>query len=299
MDDWQQTVDLVCRAPAKINLFLHVLARRSDGYHNLQTAFQFLDFYDTLGFRLRQDGAIVLQSALPQVALQQNLIYRAAQRLQQVTMTRLGVDIWLDKRIPMGGGLGGGSSNAATTLLALNVLWNTGLDKTQLLALALPLGADVPVFVFAQSAWAEGVGEQLTAITPPTPWYLVLIPPCIVPTHEIFNDRELTRDTPASRMFTLLACDVVTGRYTFFGANDCERVVRKRYPQVDAAFAWLSAYAQPRLSGTGACVFAAFASRERAEQVLAQVQPGFTGFVASGINRSPWAKFNEATICNE
>ena len=287
MADWQQTVDLVCEAPAKINLFLHIVGRRSDGYHELQTAFQLLDFHDTLGFSRREDGRIVLHTPLPGVADVDNIIVKAAKLLQQSSNGRYGADIYLHKRIPMGGGLGGGSSNAATTLVALNQLWQADLSKEHLLDMGLQLGADVPVFIFGQAAWAEGVGEQLKAISPPAAWYVVLFPHCLVPTPKIFNDSELTRDTSTSKMCDLMQLAPDGRSYMYFGHNDCEPVARKHYTEIDDALTALAQYADVRMSGTGASVFAAFPLQAEAERVLAQVQDVCTGVVVKSINKSP------------
>lgn len=265
-------------APAKVNLFLHITGRRADGYHLLQTVFQFLDYSDQLTFELRHDGVVRRLVDIKGVAEADDLTVRAARSLQQLSGTSMGVDIHINKHLPMGGGLGGGSSDAATTLVALNQLWKLGLSQDQLAELGLKLGADVPVFVRGQAAWAEGVGEHLTSIDLPESWFLVVIPPCHVSTAEIFNAPELTRDAQSLKIPAFL-----DGQ----GINVCEEVVRKHYPDVDKALNWLAQYSQARMSGTGACVFAPFANEADAYHVLQQMPAEWRGFVAKGLNRSP------------
>ncbi len=265
-------------APAKLNLFLHITGRREDGYHLLQTLFQFLDYGDTLHFTPRSDGEVHRRSELAGVDEEQDLTVRAARLLKEASDCPLGVDIEVEKRLPMGGGLGGGSSDAATTLVALNHLWKLGLTTEQLAQLGLQLGADVPIFVHGHAAWAEGVGEQLSPVDPPEPWYLVLIPDVSVSTAEIFNAPELTRDTPAIKIRDFLA-----GQAT----NVCQTVVAKRYPAVAESLAWLNQHGEAVMTGTGACVFAAFESRQQAETVMAIMPDRWRGFVARGLNRSP------------
>lgn len=251
-------------APAKLNLFLHVVGRRADGYHLLQTAFRFIDLADTLHFEARADGAIGRAYELPGVAESDDLVVRAARSLQRATGTRQGAQIGLHKRIPQGGGLGGGSSDAATTLIALNRLWGTGLSRSQLMQLALPLGADVPVFVFGQSAFAQGVGEDLTAVALPPAAYLVVQPDAGVPTAAIFSDPDLTRDCASVTIADFLALPT-----SCFGRNDLEPVVLRRYPEVSGAVRWLSEHGlRVRMSGSGACLFAEFPTLP--EAVLAQ-----------------------------
>lgn len=269
--------DLTCLAPAKLNLFLHIIGRRSDGYHNLQTVFQFLDFADTLHFKLRQDGQITLHDNTG-LAVAHNIVWRAANLLKSHAAATIGVDIYLEKRIPIGGGLGGGSSNAATTLLALNYLWELQLPYATLLQYALQLGADVPIFVFGQAAFAEGIGEQLQAINPPTPWYVVLIPDCQVNTTEFFSHPELTRDTSPIRIGSFQLDK---------GHNDFTPLVRKMFPQITMAMDWLQQYTEARLTGSGCCVFGAFAKQQQAEEVLAKLPKELRGFVAQGLNVSP------------
>jgi 4-diphosphocytidyl-2-C-methyl-D-erythritol kinase len=265
-------------APAKLNLFLHVVGRRADGYHLLQTVFQLLDFGDELEFEDAPDGTITLQSDYTEVPPEQNLVVRAARLLALRHAPGRGTRIALGKRIPSGGGLGGGSSDAATTLLALNHLWGCGLGLDALAALGLELGADVPVFVRGRSCWAEGVGERLAPLALPAHWYLVLWPRCAVNTAVIFADRELTRNTPLTTMAAFFAgmCH-----------NDCEPVVRQRYPEVDRALEWLSRHGTARMSGTGSCVFAACPDEAAARRAASTVPEGWEWFVARGIDRSP------------
>ncbi len=269
--------ELILPAPAKLNLMLHILGRRADGYHELQTLFQFLEFGDELGFALRQDGQIHLHTTVDGVPHDSNLIVRAARLLQQHSNSLLGADIWLDKRLPMGGGIGGGSSDAATTLLGLNHLWQLGCSEDQLAALGLSLGADVPVFVRGHAAFAEGIGEKLQPITLSEPWFLVVIPQVLVSTVEIFSDPELTRDTPPIKVRSLLEGG---------GRNDCQPVVLKRYPEVRNALILLSKFVPTRLTGTGACVFGSFPSWDDADKVARQLPASLPRFIAQGRNIS-------------
>lgn len=265
-------------APAKLNLFLHITGRRADGYHELQTVFQFLDHGDLIDFQVRTDGAITRLTNLPGVAPDTDLTVRAARLLQAHTGTRLGAGIRIDKRLPMGGGLGGGSSDAATTLVALNHLWELHLPREELCRLGVRLGADVPIFIYGRAAWAEGVGEHLTPIEPPQRWYVVIIPDCHVSTAEIFNAPELTRNCKHMKIADFLAGS---------GINVCEPVVAGRYPRVAEALSWLARYAPARMTGTGACVFAGFETGRQARAVLAELPAGWSGFTARGMNRSP------------
>lgn len=266
-------------SPAKLNLFLHINGQRPDGYHNLQTVFQLLNYGDTITFEVREGPEITLSPAMPQIPFDDNLIVRAARLIQNHCATAMGVDIQLEKHLPLGGGIGGGSSNAATTLVALNYLWQCNLNCSQLQELGLKLGADVPVFIGAQSAWAEGVGEHLQALELPQKWFVVLTPDCHVSTRDIFSHKDLTRDTPN---ITVAAFHEQGGR------NDCQILVRKLYPAVDKALSWLGQFTDnAQLTGTGACVFAAFESAEKAQYVLAQLPKNLSGFIAQGINRSP------------
>ena len=265
-------------APAKINLFLHITGRRPDGYHTLQTVFQFLDLCDFLDFERRSDGFIRRINDLPAVPEDQDLIIRAARLLQAHSGCTAGVDIRLDKRLPVGGGIGGGSSDAATTLVALNEFWGLGLDPQALSALGLKLGADVPIFVHGHAAFAEGVGEVLTPVEPPQQWYVLVKPDCAVPTAAVFQDSDLTRNTPP-----ITIRDFLDGA----GHNDCEAVVRRRFPKVAEALDWLNARAPVRLTGTGACLFAACDSEARAHELVAEVPPPWQAYAVQAINRSP------------
>ena len=273
---------LTLPAPAKLNLFLHITGRRSDGYHELQTLFQFLDYCDTLTFSPRNDGRIAVRG-MDELPTADNLITRAARKLQDrhAGDGQPGVDIRVDKRLPTGGGLGGGSSNAATTLVALNQLWGLGLSRGQLADTGLSLGADVPVFVHGHAAWAEGVGEQLTPVEPAEPWYLVLHPNCEISTGQVFGHPDLTRDTPKRRIRTAFE-----GSGNDF-RNDCEAVVRLLYPKVDHALTWLQQYGEARLTGTGACVFCPFETQSAAITAYEEKPSGINGFIARGRNRSP------------
>ncbi|MEO5342333.1 MAG: 4-(cytidine 5'-diphospho)-2-C-methyl-D-erythritol kinase [Gammaproteobacteria bacterium SHHR-1] len=266
-------------APAKLNLMLRVLGRREDGYHRLQTVFQFIDHCDELEFHTNPSGLVRLLNPQPDVPQDQDLVIRAARLLQAEADSGQGVDIRLHKRIPAGAGLGGGSSDAATCLLALNRLWRLHWPRQRLAQLGLRLGADVPIFILGQAAWAEGVGEQLTPMDLPEPWYLCLSPACQVSTGAVFGAAELTRDAAPIRIAAFRAGQV---------ENSCETLVRQRYPQVDAAMTWLGQHGQARLTGTGATVFLDCVGRAEAEGLLQQAQQqGFKGFVAKGMNQSP------------
>lgn len=268
-------------APAKLNLFLRIVGRRPDGYHLLQTAFQFIDICDWISFDLRKDGVLRRCNPLPGVNEENDLTIRAARLLQNYSQTPLGTDVRVEKNIPIGGGLGGGSSDAATALVALNYLWDLGLTKTVLAELGLKLGADVPVFVHGYAAWAEGVGEQLSPIKLSEPWYVVIAPRCHVPTGEIFSALELTREAPPI---------TIRGFLAGHSENVFEPVVRKRFPQVAEALDWLSQYAKAKLTGTGACVYAAFESEGQASEIAAKVPREWKGFKARGMNDSPLYK---------
>lgn len=274
LGDWQRDWP----APAKINLFLHVVGRRADGYHLLQTVFRFLDFGDVLRFAPRPDGEIVAVHALPGVDPETDLTVRAARLLREASGCRAGAAISLEKRVPMGGGLGGGSSDAATTLMALNRLWNCGLDSAELQVLGLRLGADVPVFIHGRSAFAEGVGERFSDVALAPAWYLVTMPSVAVPTVEIFRAADLRRDTPAIR-----AADWVAG----VGHNDLEPVACRLYPEVAEHLAWLRQRAPARMSGSGACCFAEFGDPAAAQAALAALPAGMRGLVARGLDRHP------------
>ncbi len=266
-------------APAKVNLFLHVVGRRPDGYHLLQTVFQFLDYCDELEFNPRADGRIIRHADYAGIDPQRDLVVRAARALQELAGEPApGVDIRITKRIPMGGGLGGGSSDAATTLVALNSVWALDLDLDRLAQIGLTLGADVPVFVRGRAAWAEGVGEILTPLDAAQGWFVVVHPGCQVSTAAIFNHPDLTRKTPE-----ITIRDFLAGA----GSNDCEAVARALYPEIAGALEWLSRYGDARMTGTGACVFLRVSGEDRAEAILAQLPAPWTGFVARGLNRSP------------
>ncbi len=265
-------------APAKLNLFLHITGRRPDGYHLLQTVFQFISLGDEIDFRITRHSNVRRLSDMPGLTEEDDLVVRAARLLQQHTGNGQGVEISVHKRIPEGGGLGGGSSDAATTLVALNQLWQLGLKQSELARLGLQLGADVPVFVHGHAAWAEGVGENLTSIEPEEKHYLVIHPGCHVSTMEIFNAADLTRNTPAITIRDFLERG---------GNNDCEPAVRKRYIAVARALDWLNQYAPARLTGTGACLFAAFDTEAEAQGTKSNLPDDWQGFVVYGMNQSP------------
>ncbi len=270
--------DIAYPAPAKLNLFLHIVGRRPDGYHLLQSVFRLIDYCDSLRFSVRDDGQVIRSSQLAGVVPEQDLVVRAARLLQEHTGCRLGVEIAVEKRLPMGGGLGGGSSDAATTLLALNRLWQLDLSRADLQQLGLQLGADVPVFIFGESAFAEGVGERLQPIHLPPAWYVVLVPPVSVPTAEIFSAPELTRNTTSIKIPLLLTAEL---------RNDLQAVVCGKYPKVAEYLDWLGQRGRARMTGSGACVFAEFDSEDEASQVLMQKPAGWQGFVARGLDRHP------------
>ncbi len=268
-------------APAKLNLFLHILGRRADGYHELQTCFQFIDLCDDITLKMRPDGAVTRSCGAPGVAPEDDLCVRAAKALQAATGCTLGVDISVVKRIPMGAGLGGGSSDAATCLVGLNRLWDLHLSGAELKALGLKLGADVPVFVQGRVAFGEGVGERLTplygTLAPPEPNYLIIKPNVFVSTKDVFQDPELTRNSPPITIHGFLASG---------GRNDCLNVVRRRYPEVAHAIDWLSSFGEARLTGTGACVFMA-CEKMAGRDILGRLPPGFDAFLVRGLNDSP------------
>ncbi len=279
-------------APAKINLFLHITGRRADGYHTLQSIFLLLDLYDELQLTVRTDSAIIRTSALQNVPAEHDLCVRAARALQTATGCQLGVDIALHKRIPMGGGLGGGSSDAATVLLALNHLWQLHLSRQQLMDIGLTLGADVPVFIFGQTAWAEGVGEQLSAITlPPTFYehdYVVITPQINVPTAQIFGNSRLTRDTKPLKI-----ADFSRDTYSKQFRNDLENVVCEEFSAVASTLAWLNQYGEARMSGSGASVFIAVNSKDTAEKILAEKPENTLGFIAKGLKYHPHIELSQ------
>jgi 4-diphosphocytidyl-2-C-methyl-D-erythritol kinase len=266
-------------APAKLNLMLHVVGRRPDGYHELQTVFQLIDLRDAIDIAIREDGLISRPHGPAGVPEDDDLVVRAARALKSATGSPLGASISVLKRIPLGGGLGGGSSDAATTLLALNQMWQTGLSSDQIADIGVKLGADVPIFVAGRSAWAEGVGEKLTPVSLGSDsWYVVVFPGVAVPTAAVFQAAELTRNSPPTTMRGFLE----TG-----GRNDCEEVVRARFPAVAEALDWLAQHGAARLTGTGSCVFAKFSRVEDAERVAARVPDEWRAFVARGLDESP------------
>ncbi|CZF77448.1 4-diphosphocytidyl-2-C-methyl-D-erythritol kinase [Grimontia celer] len=265
-------------APAKLNLFLYITGQRDNGYHDLQTLFQFLDYGDTLSITPNDSGEVTLSPEIEGVPVEENLIYRAAMAIKEKTGCTLGAHIHVEKVLPMGGGLGGGSSNAATTLVALNHLWETRLSVDELADMGLALGADVPVFVRGTTAFAEGVGELLQPAEAEEKWYLVAKPEVSIATAKIFGHPSLTRNTPKRTLNALLAANY---------ENDCEKIVRELFPEVDKAISWLLEYAPSRLTGTGACVFAEFENEEDARATLNKLPDWLTGFVARGVNTSP------------
>jgi 4-diphosphocytidyl-2-C-methyl-D-erythritol kinase len=265
-------------SPAKINLFLHITEQRSDGYHNLQTLFQLLDFGDKLVFRSNRSGNIKINGNIDGVDEKNNLIFHAATLLQKSTGCDLGCTIDLTKNLPMGAGLGGGSSNAATTLVGLNALWKCGLTANQLSDLGKTLGADVPVFVHGESAFAEGIGDILTPLTLPQRWFLVITPNCHVSTREIFSNPQLTRNSSPIKIRALSGVEY---------RNDCQDVVSKLYPAVGSVLQWVENFSAPLMTGTGASVFCSFDSKSEAQHVLSKLPKQWTGFVAKGVNRSP------------
>ena len=283
-------------APAKLNLFLHVVGRRADGYHELQTVFQFLDLADRVRIARRDDTLLRRTAAIPGVEEADDLVMRAARLLRGESGVEAGVDIAVDKRIPLGGGLGGGSSDAAATLVGLDRLWGLGMGADRLAAVGAKLGADVPVFVRGRAAWGEGVGERLVPVPLEEPWYVLVVPPLAVSTASVFQASALTRNTPRIRMDRLLRGGSGSGtpespvrieRLLISARNDCEPVVREMHPEVGEAIDWLLQHARARMTGTGAAVFAPFGSRRRAVEVAAGVPPPWCGRVARGLNRSP------------
>lgn len=281
MTDTDSTQKLTLPSPAKLNLFLHITGQRSDGYHNLQTIFQFLNYYDTLHFQLNDKNMLSLTPALEGVSNEDNLIIKAARILQQYSGCNLGADIQIEKVLPMGGGLGGGSSNAATTLLALNKLWNLGVSIKKLAELGLQLGADVPVFVHGHAAFAEGVGEILTPVPDlPEPWYLVVCPKVNVNTGKIFSHKELTRNSDPINMRTALRQE----------RNDCQQIVTMLYPEIGKVLNLLSKYSLAKMTGTGACCYISFSSEAEASRVSDQLPAEYKAFVAKGLNLSPTHK---------
>ncbi|MGV3741695.1 MAG: 4-(cytidine 5'-diphospho)-2-C-methyl-D-erythritol kinase [Burkholderiaceae bacterium] len=277
-----------CPAPAKLNLFLHVIGRREDGYHLLQTVFQLIDYSDSLDFDVREDGLICRCNALPGVAESDDLTVRAARLLQAAARPMLkgkllGADISVRKRLPMGGGLGGGSSDAATTLIALNHLWQTGLSTSELMKLGVQLGADVPFFLFGENAFAEGIGESLHALATPTRWFVVIEPGVSVPTPTIFCSPDLTRDTKPVRITDF------SDALIEFGKNDLQAVAVKLFPPVAEAIEWLGKFGEARMTGSGACVFCALESERDADKVLEQMPSRWKAWKAESLMRHPLA----------
>jgi 4-diphosphocytidyl-2-C-methyl-D-erythritol kinase len=281
MQEFQQFL-----APAKINLFLHITGRRADGYHTLQSVFQLLDFYDTIHIKVSQNNAVNHTREVFGVPASQCLCGLAAIALKEATNCKLGVDYFIDKKIPMGGGLGGGSSDAATMLLVLNKLWNLQLNRQELMQIGLKLGADVPVFIFGQTAWAEGVGEQLTAIDLPPQlqdlYYLVLTPLVHVSTAQVFANPRLTRDTKPLKI-----ADFSSGADSALFNNNLEKIVCEEFPAVASTLAWLNQFGLARMSGSGASVFLGVNSKQRADELLSQKPANTTGFVARGLVKHP------------
>ena len=274
-------------APAKLNLFLHIVGRRADGYHELETLFQFIDYCDTLTLKVIDTTEIKLLTQIDGVAQSDNLIYKAAKLLQQKTSTLFGVEIKIDKQLPMGGGLGGGSSNAATVLVALNELWQCGLSNEELAQLGLTLGADVPIFVHGFAAFAQGVGEKLSPAFPQECYYLITKPDCSISTQTVFTNEHLTRNTPKLG-FTNNKLDNFSG--DLFIApfrNDCQEVVINHYSEVANLLAWLVEYAPSRMTGTGACIFSRCTSLEEAQALQQKLPNGVTSVITQGVNKSP------------
>jgi len=281
-----------CPAPAKLNLFLHVTGRRPDGYHLLQSVFQLIDHGDTLHFDLRDDERIVRTTDVPGVPEEQDLIVRALRALQAEFQRRHGrlppgLDVAVDKRLPMGGGLGGGSSDAATALMAANHLWRAGLSTPELIALGLPLGADIPFFLFGETAFAEGVGEALQAVPGPDCWYLVVEPGVAVPTAAIFTATDLTRNTKPIIISDFSRRHDDLDDQIGFGKNDLQDVAARLFPPVAEAIEWLSGYGAARMTGSGACVFSAFSSEQEAEAVLQQVPSKWKAWKAKSLTKHP------------
>ncbi len=275
-----------CPAPAKLNLFLHVTGRRADGYHTLQTVFQLIDWYDTLHFRRRDDGVVMRTNEVAGVEHDSDLIVRAARALQRATGTRYGAELTIDKVLPMGGGIGGGSSDAATTLLALNHLWGLGLPRARLMEIGLALGADVPFFLFGENAFAQGIGEDLVPVSLPDSWFVVIHPRQHVPTAAIFSDERLTRNTPVSIIADFAAC---TNKFDF-GRNDLEPIATAKFGEVARALEWLrQSSPHARMTGSGACVFARYTCAKTAQQVIERLPPEWDGRCVRSLSRHPLA----------
>jgi 4-diphosphocytidyl-2-C-methyl-D-erythritol kinase len=269
---------LIFESPGKLNLMLHITGRRDDGYHLLQTVFQFIELYDYLTFEITKDGLITRSGSQTPVNEADDIILLAAKLLQSKYQISLGLRYSIEKHIPIGGGLGGGSSNAATTLMVLNKLWKLNLELSELATLGLQLGADVPVFIEGKSAWANGIGEELTPVDLPKPWFVVIYPQLFVSTAEIFASEQLTRN-----------CDPITIRAFLAGqgCNVCEPVACQLYPDIQKVIDWLSQYSKARMTGTGACVFASFDSLEQAESVKSLAPEYWSAFVVKAMNQNP------------
>ncbi len=282
-----------CPAPAKLNLFLHVTRRRPDGYHLLQTVFQLIDFKDMLHFEVRDDGLIRRSTDIPGVPEQNDLIVRAAKLLQsaiqakgEIASDRLGSNISIEKNLPMGGGLGGGSSDAATTLMALNHLWQGGLSREELMILGLQLGADVPFFLFGRNAFAEGVGESLQKLDTPALWFVIIDPGVAIPTEIIFSSSELTRNTKP-----IIITEIAMSGNNLFGKNDLEPVATKQFPIIANAIKWLSNYGDARMTGSGSCVFCGFLQEKQADETLKLVPSHWKAWKANAMQEHPLVNF--------
>jgi 4-diphosphocytidyl-2-C-methyl-D-erythritol kinase len=293
-----------CPAPAKLNLFLHVTGRRADGYHLLQSVFTLIDRSDTLHFDLRADEQIVRSNDVPGVPAEQDLIVRALRALQAEYQKRHGqlppgIEVAVEKRLPMGGGLGGGSSDAATALMAANHLWQAGLSDAELMAIGLPLGADIPFFLFGETAFAEGVGEALQAVPGPDCWYVVIEPGVAVPTAAIFTAPDLTRNTKAITVADFLGRQTSSSDLIGFGKNDLQDVAIRLFPPVAEAVEWLSGYGAARMTGSGACVFCAFSSEQEAERVLNEVPAKWKAWKAKSLTHHPMKIADEIALANQ
>jgi 4-diphosphocytidyl-2-C-methyl-D-erythritol kinase len=284
---------LACPAPAKLNLFLHVTGRRADGYHLLQSAFQLIDRCDTLDFRVRDDGQILRTNDVPGVPADTDLVIRAARLLREAAgRPELGADISVNKNLPMGGGLGGGSSDAATTFLVLNHLWQTGMSRSRLMELGLQLGADIPFFLFGRNAFAEGVGETLSPLETANCWFVVIEPGVFVPTSIIFSSNQLTRDSKVVRITDFP--DATNQIDSGFGRNDLEMVATRHFPEIAEAVKWLSKFGNARMTGSGACVFCAFKQEDEADEVLKQMPSRWKSWKAKAMQEHPLAHLTSA-----
>ncbi|MDK1023206.1 MAG: 4-(cytidine 5'-diphospho)-2-C-methyl-D-erythritol kinase [Gammaproteobacteria bacterium] len=281
--------DFVLPAPGKLNLFLHIIGRRPDGFHELQTLFQMVEFADEIRFESTPDSRVTVKGDFADTPPENNLIYKAAMSLRKAADIGCGAIIQVNKKLPIGGGMGGGSSNAATTLIGLNLLWDTNLQDDDMMHIGLQLGADVPLFIAGKTAWGEGAGERLTPLQMPEKWFLVVVPDCHVSTTAIFQNQQLTRDTSPIKIARFLEHDdLYSGQASdLILRNDCEPVVRELYPEIDAALNWLSQWGPARMTGTGASVFSVFHDEDDANRVLAQLPRDWVGIVTRGVNISP------------